>query len=138
MIENKLVIAIDFDGTIVSHAYPKIGELYKYAKESINWLYDSGRFYIIIWSCRAGQDEVDMIEFLNEKGIKYHAINENCQEFLTKCEAEKCGTPRKIYYDILVDDRSLWGYSIDFSYEWPQIVNLIELEYKNKINNLKI
>jgi hypothetical protein len=138
MIENKLVIAIDFDGTIVEHAYPGIGKLYDYAKDCINSLYDSGRYYIIIWSCRAAQDELDMIEFLNEKGVKYHAVNENCPEFLNICSNLTHGNPRKIYYDILVDDRSLWGHSIDFSYEWPQIINLIELEYKVRISKLKV
>jgi len=138
MIDNKLVVAIDFDGTIVEHGYPGIGKLFDYAKEMINWLYDSNNYYIIIWSCRAAKDEQDMIQFLNDNGIKYHAVNENCPEFLSVCNSETHGTPRKIYYDVLVDDRSLWGYSIDFSTEWPTVVNLVELEYKIKINKLKV
>ena len=45
-----MIIAIDFDGTIVENKYPKIGTLRKGAKAVINRLYDSGHF-IIIYTC---------------------------------------------------------------------------------------
>jgi len=138
MLSDKLVLAIDFDGTIVSHNYPEMGELFTHAKECINELYDSGKYYIIIWSCRTNQNEADMIKFLNENGIRYHSINENCPEFIAKCELVKCGLPRKLYYDILVDDRSLWGYCINFEFEWPMIKRLIETEYILKTKNITV
>lgn len=135
---SKLVLAIDFDGTIASHDYPNIGQLFPHAKECINELYDSERYDIVIWSTRVDQDQIDMVNFLNDNGIKYHKINENIPGFTSKLQSLGLKTPRKIYYDILIDDRSLWGYSIDFETEWPMIKNLVELEYKAKFNNLKI
>lgn len=136
MYDDKLVIAIDFDGTIVEHAYPGIGRLYEYAKDCINSLYDSGRYYIIIWSTRVGSDQQAMTDFLNTAGIRYHGVNENCPAFKAKLAELGQQTPRKIYYDIIVDDRSLWGYSINFDIDWPLIVNLIELEYKMRKGNV--
>ena len=37
-----MIIAIDFDGTIVEHEFPKIGPLKKGAKETINKWYEEG------------------------------------------------------------------------------------------------
>ena len=37
-----MIIAIDFDGTIVENDYPRIGKLKANAKITINKLYDSG------------------------------------------------------------------------------------------------
>lgn len=137
ILKDKLVIAIDFDGTIVKQDYPNIGKLYDSAKECINELYNSGRYYIIIWSTRCGQDEADMINFLNKNEVKYHKVNGNLPEFSELQEAKGFSTPRKIYYDLLVDDKSLLMQSFDLEYEWPMVKNLIELTYASKVIGLK-
>ena len=72
---KKLVIAIDFDGTIVTNKYPDIGYLKRNAKKVINELFDAGHEIII--QCRQGKEEEDMIDFLKQMGIKYSAVNEN-------------------------------------------------------------
>ena len=48
-----MILAIDFDGTIVMDKYPEIGEMIEGAKTAINQLHADG-YEIIIWSCRAG------------------------------------------------------------------------------------
>ena len=97
---KKLVIAVDFDGTIVTNKYPDIGYLKRNAKKVINELYDAGH-EIIINSCRQGKEEQDMIDFLKQMGIKYSAVNENLgyriEEYGNDC--------RKIGADVYIDDK---------------------------------
>lgn len=112
-----MIIAIDFDGTIVDHNYPKIGNLKSNVKEVINKLYEN--HIIIIWTCRFGKDKYDMINFLDKEGIRYHYINENdpnldFQPF------------PKIYYDILIDDRNLFTNKIDWLKIEEEINNIIK------------
>lgn len=108
---KSMIIAIDFDGTIVSENHPKIGPLLPYAKEVINKLYAAGH-YIIIWSCRTGKEARDTVDFLNDEGIRFHAFNEGHPANIAKYGFEG----RKIYYDILIDDKALW-----FVSDWKMI-----------------
>jgi len=98
---KKLVIAIDFDGTIVTDKYPDIGFLKRNAKEVINKLYDEGHD-IIINSCRQGREEREMVEFLIDNEIKFNAVNENLcyriEEYDNDC--------RKIGADVYIDDKA--------------------------------
>ena len=54
MVNGKLVIAIDFDGTIVEEGYPNIGAMRKGAYKYIRKLVNEGHF-IIINTCRSGE-----------------------------------------------------------------------------------
>lgn len=98
-----MIIAIDFDGTIVDHKYPAIGELKPDAKEVINDL--ATRHNIIIWTCRGGQELNAMIDFLDREGIRYDRINENMSY-------EWIGFKPfpKVYADCYIDDRNLGGF----------------------------
>ena len=73
---KKLVIAVDFDGTIVTNKYPDIGYLKRNAKKVINELFDAGH-EIIINSCRQGREECEMVEFLLDNEIKFDEVNQN-------------------------------------------------------------
>lgn len=76
-------VAIDFDGTIVDHAFPDIGELKAGAKEAIEKLYEE--YEIVISSCRASKlyeesrKERDFVQemelFLIENGIPFDRID---------------------------------------------------------------
>jgi hypothetical protein len=99
---NK-IIAIDFDGTIVDQAFPRIGEIKKHAKEVINRLYED--YYIIIWSCRCGCDAKLMQAYLDKQGIKYHTINRNISD-ISFGELEYIPHP-KVFAHVYIDDRGL-------------------------------
>jgi hypothetical protein len=113
---KSMIIAIDFDGTIVFEDHPKIGTLLPYAKEVINKLYAAGH-YIIIWSCRTGKEARDAVDFLNDEGLRFHAFNEGHPANIAKYG----DTGRKIYYDILIDDKAL-----GFVSDWHQIEKQVE------------
>lgn len=128
----KQIIAIDFDGTIVEHEFPKIGPLRKNAKEVINRLYEEG-FRIVIWTCRTSQDYFDgqhqptiwhVKEFLDKEGIPYEAINHN----VPGLDFEPYP---KIYAHIYIDDRQLGGIPDD----WEKIYEIIQSDIKRIVRN---
>ncbi len=51
---NHLIIAVDFDGTIVEDAYPKIGKPMIFAFETLLKLQKEGH-RIILWTYRNGR-----------------------------------------------------------------------------------
>ena len=57
-----MIIAIDFDGTVVEHKYPEIGEERPFATETLKMLIKD-HHKLILWSVREGkllQDAVDL------------------------------------------------------------------------------
>ncbi len=119
-----MIIAIDFDGTIVEHKFPYIGRLKPNAVETITRLYHEGH-KIIIWTCRTSQRNgnfpkdakptiFDVKEFLDENNIPYHTINNNIPEIAFQPSP-------KVYADIYIDDKQLGGIPND----WEDIYNLI-------------
>ena len=111
-----MILAIDFDNTIVEEFYPDIGPLKDNAKEVINLLYDQ-EHTIIINSCRSGLYEGIMEQFLIEKEIKYHWINCNEPDRI-KQFGRDC---RKVSADIYIDDKNLGGIP-----DWLTIYEMIQ------------
>jgi hypothetical protein len=74
---NDFIIAIDFDDTIAKLTPDLVPTtLVPDADTVINYLHDIGCF-IIIWTCRSKKYIPSMIKFLEDKKIKYDAINKN-------------------------------------------------------------
>ncbi len=59
---NPLIIAVDFDGTIVEDAYPKIGEEIIFAFDTLKRLQSQGH-RLILWTYRHGKrlDEAELL-----------------------------------------------------------------------------
>jgi hypothetical protein len=110
---NKKIIAIDFDGTIVEHDFPRTGKLMPKAKSTINYLHKQGH-RIIIWTCRNNSEPSHqdwdqapvgkVMEFLDENGIRYDCVNENHPDMGFWLES------RKIFTDVYIDDKNLGGF----------------------------
>jgi hydroxymethylpyrimidine pyrophosphatase-like HAD family hydrolase len=127
---NKFVLAVDFDGTIVDHEYPNIGKLKPYAKEIINKLYKEGHT-IIIWTCRSNahkdfDDLNDMYYFLKSNKIKFHKINKNAN-------CVKFGCFPKIYADYYIDDRNLLATD-----DWKLMYEIIQDKLKKRLREEKL
>ena len=101
---NKLIIAIDFDNTIVEPLYPEIGVLKANCKRIINKWHESGH-KIIINTCRAGKYHGDCDKFLSQNGISFDYINCNLPEMIIFYKADT----RKISADVYIDDRNIGG-----------------------------
>jgi len=121
-----MILAIDFDGTIVHNKFPAIGELLPNSKEVINQLYDNGH-YIIIWTSRDGAELLKAINFLIHTGIKFHRINDN-----NPVNTEKYGSnSRKVYAHMYIDDHNMEGFS-----GWERVLSAVEQSESNHFANL--
>ncbi len=110
-----MIIAVDFDGTIVDHEYPEIGKTKLYAFETLKQLQKQG-YQLIMWTYRAGEYEKKAVEFCKENGLEFYAVNKNYPE-----EVFDKTISRKIYADIYIDDRNIGGF-LGWSKIW-EIIN---------------
>lgn len=94
-----ITIAVDFDGTIVEHDYPRIGEEAPFAISVLKELIDNG-IKIILYTMRSGDTLKEAVDWLTERGIELYGINEN--------PTQKTWTDSpKPYADIYIDDAAL-------------------------------
>ena len=98
-----MIIAVDFDGTIVEHRYPEVGKEIPFAFESLKLIQEQGH-QLILWTYRAGKELDEAVEFCRENGLEFYAVNKNYPE-----EIFDESISRKISADIYVDDRNLGG-----------------------------
>jgi hypothetical protein len=106
-----MVIAIDFDGTIVEHEFPNIGPLKEGSKEALKAFKKAGH-KIAIWTCRQGDDERQVRQFLRDNNIPYDSVN-------TPVAGYDLGT-RKIFADLYIDDKGL-----RYEDNWAELRKLI-------------
>jgi len=97
-------IAVDFDGTIVTHAYPSIGRPIPFAFDTLKRLQTEGHHNLILWTAREGQLLDDALQFCKERGLEFYAVNTSFPEEET---LGKRG--RKVHADIFIDDHNLGG-----------------------------
>lgn len=113
-----MIIAVDFDGTVVEHRYPEIGKINLFAFETLKALQEKN-YRLIMWTYRAGKELDDAVEFCKENGIEFYAINKNYPEE----EYVEGEISRKINADIYIDDKNIGGFL-----GWGKIWELIEGE----------
>ena len=71
-----MIIAVDFDGTIVDHRYPEIGRELPFAIETLKTLQREGH-RLILWSVREGRLLDEAVEFCMARGLEFYAVNRN-------------------------------------------------------------
>ena len=98
-----MVIAVDFDGTIVEHAYPKIGKPVPFAVDVLKKLQQEEHHTLVLWTVREGNLLQEAIEYCEKQGLKFYAVNKNYPE------EETGNTPRKLMADIFIDDKNIGG-----------------------------
>ncbi|MDT3387571.1 MAG: hypothetical protein LIR46_07425 [Bacteroidota bacterium] len=109
-------IAVDFDGTIVEHRYPEIGEELPFATETLRMLIKD-HHRLILWSVREGQLLQNAVDWCRERGVEFWAVNRDYPEE----EVENNNHfSRKIKADYFIDDRGIGGLP-----DWGQIYHII-------------
>ena len=111
-----MTIAVDFDGTIVEHKYPEIGEELPFATETLRMLIKD-QHRLILWSVREGQLLEDAINWCRERGVEFYAVNKDYPE--EKVEWNNHFS-RKIKADVWINDRNIGGIP-----DWGQIYQMI-------------
>ena len=109
-----MIIAVDFDGTIVKHRYPAIGKELPFAFETIKQL-QKKQHQIILWTFRAGKELDEAIKFCKKHGVEFYAVNKSYPE-----EIYDETISRKISADLFIDDRNIGGIP-----EWGEIYKSI-------------
>lgn len=102
--EDSLVIAVDFDGTIVEHDYPRIGREMVFAFDTLRALQKKGH-KLILWTYREGPLLREAVEYCRKNGIEFYAVNKSYPE-----EKFTADISRKINADIFIDDRNVGGF----------------------------
>lgn len=74
-----MIIAVDFDGTIVEHKYPAIGRELPFAIETLRKL-QSDRHKLILWTVREGGLLEEALSFCRERGLEFYAVNRDYPE----------------------------------------------------------
>jgi len=100
-----MIIAVDFDGTIVEHAYPKIGRPIPFAIETLKKIQSELHHQLILWTVREGELLDEAVAYCRENGIEFYAINNDFREE----QRDSKGWSRKIKVDLFIDDRNLGG-----------------------------
>lgn len=117
MMSEGKIIAVDFDGTIVEHAYPEIGKEMLFAIDTLKELRKRGH-RLILWSYRHGKYLEEAVEYCRQRGLEFYAVNKNHPD-----EVWDENTPRKIIADIYIDDRNVGGFP-----GWPEIWQMLHPE----------
>ena len=104
MTKRELKVFVDFDGTIVTHEYPRIGREIPFAITTLKKLQDEFQHLLILWTVREGQELDDAVNFCRERGLEFYAINSNYPDVIPNDLQ-----PRKLKADLFIDDRNLGG-----------------------------
>lgn len=99
-----MIIAVDFDGTIVQHRYPKIGNEIPFAVQTLQMLQREGH-RLILWTVREGRLLDEAVAWCAERGLEFYAINRDFPEE----DSTGKGFSRKVKADLFLDDRSFGG-----------------------------
>lgn len=99
-----MVIAVDFDGTIVKHRYPAIGEERPFAIDTLKMLQADGH-RLILWTVREGDLLDEAVAWCSKRGLEFYAVNRDFPEE----DATGAGFSRKLKADLFIDDRSFGG-----------------------------
>lgn len=102
--KKRLVIAVDFDGTLVEHRYPQIGEEISFAVDTLKMIQSEGH-RLILWSVREGSLLEEAVTWCKERGLTFYAVNRNYPEETPEDELYS----RKLKADLFIDDRNVGG-----------------------------
>lgn len=103
--KNKLIIAVDFDGTCVDHRYPLVGQDTPFCKEVLCNLTSKGH-KLILWTMRSNDRPdyssplEDAVNWFKVRQIPLYGINENPDQ------KDWTQSP-KAYANIYIDDLAL-------------------------------
>ena len=110
-----MLIAVDFDGTIVEHKYPAIGREIPFATDTLKHLIQDGH-RLILWTIRHGRTLQEAIDWCKERGVEFYAVNSDYAEQ----DVEEEERSPKVKCDLYIDDRNVGGLP-----DWGTIYDMI-------------
>lgn len=123
-----MIIAIDFDGTCVTHEYPKIGKDIG-AVPVLKELVSQGH-KLILYTMRSGKELEEAIDWFNYRNIPLWGINNNPEQKMWT------DSP-KVYAHMYIDDASL-GIPLTCDstskrpyVDWKKVTEMLNLKFCN-------
>lgn len=137
-----MIIAVDFDGTLVDHVFPEIGEPVDNAFDWLKRFKVAGAF-LILYTMRADERGhcseamfpgerkflTEAVEFCRQQGIEFDALNRNPQQ-------DEWTSSPKAYAHIYIDDAAFGcplrppvnggRPTVDWSVVGPAVMEMIE------------
>ena len=96
------ILAVDFDGTLVTDCYPAIGVIRnKLWKKVLK--YRKKGWKLILWTCRDGEQLHAAIAFCYVNGLEFDSHNKNIVEVREMFNNDT----RKVYATKYLDDKSI-------------------------------
>lgn len=111
-----MTIAVDFDGTIVEHRYPEIGNELPFATETLKMLI-AEHHKLILWTVREDELLLEAVDWCKERGVEFYAINRDYPE---ESLENNNHFSRKLKVDMWIDDRNIGGLP-----DWGTIYQMI-------------
>lgn len=126
-----MYVCVDFDGTIVDHCFPEIGQP---VPNAIKWLKRFNKYgaNVILYTMRSDSQAyetalTDAVEYLKQNGVTLFDVNKNPSQ-------DKWTTSPKVYAHVYIDDLAFGcplihpeGFSrpcVDWSKVGPQVEHM--------------
>lgn len=105
-----MIIAVDFDGTLVRHDFPRIGSEAPNAFKVLRKLQEGGHKLILL-TMRSEKYLQDAVDFCMERGVRFWAVNNNPEQ------GSWTSSP-KVYAQLYIDDMALGVPMNDGTVDW--------------------
>lgn len=99
-----MILGVDFDGTLSLGQWPGCGPANVKLISFLIKRKECGD-KLILWTCREGEELDTAINWCNNEGLFFDAVNDNLPEIIEKY---RCNS-RKISCDFYIDDRAISG-----------------------------
>jgi len=93
-----MIIAVDFDGTVVTHDYPEVGKDIGSVRV-LKMLVDNGH-KLILWTMRSGKELGDAVQWFKDNDVELFGVQRNPEQ------DEWTDSP-KVYAQLYIDDAAL-------------------------------
>lgn len=92
-------IAIDFDGTVVTHDYPRVGRELEHCAVTLRTLAANGH-RLILNTMRGGKELQDAVAWFKERDIPLYGVNKHPEQ-------DTWASSPKVYASLYLDDAAL-------------------------------
>jgi hydroxymethylpyrimidine pyrophosphatase-like HAD family hydrolase len=113
-----MIIAVDFDGTLVRHDFPRIGAEAPNAFKVLRKLQEGGHKLILL-TMRSEKYLQDAVDFCMERGVRFWAVNSNPEQ------GSWTSSP-KVYAQLYIDDMALGVPLSDGVVDWAEVDILLK------------
>ena len=113
-----MIIAVDFDGTLVRHDFPRIGAEAPNAFKVLRKLQEGGHKLILL-TMRSEKYLQEAVDFCAERGVRFWAVNNNPDQ-------HSWTSSPKVYAQLYIDDMALGVPLSDGVVDWAEVDRLLK------------